>query len=253
MKIPQLKATFAFVMSVILLLFSCSLFAQGSTDTTLEKLRYQLSPELQKRLSGVKYGIINATKEEVDNAINQRDYQDLISNVAKYFELRLGIKYFGFTATQIKEVMSKDDVSICDIVEVGLDPGTFKRTFGAIGVYRDAALLFKFCDGKKYRVQLEDISVDGYSYHPNRFYAAFNRLKTPTIKYNIENRLEIKTLRIVSTRDRIDSIVSNNQYPFVGEFQSLGLDQISASYRIAIIPYPNGELHHCGMNKISYA
>jgi hypothetical protein len=177
---------------------------------------------------------MNTTKEEVDNAINQRDYQDVYGKLGEYLKDQLGISFFAFTETQRLELNSKR-ISTCDLVEVGLEPGKFKRTLGAIGVYKGAALLFRFCDNSQYKVILSDISVDGYSYHPNRFGAAFGRINTPRISYDEKNKLRMRKLPIYKRKDKIDSILSVSTNPIVGLYQSLGYDKNSVNYQIALV------------------
>ncbi len=222
--------------SVFLLLsLSITFNAKSQADSTFILSKNILTKDLQLKLSGVKYAVMNTTKEEVENVINQRDYQDLFVKLSDYLKGNLGINYFAFTESQRAEVYSNKDLGACDIVEVGFNPGKFIRTLGALGVYKHASLQFRFCDGTKYKVELSDISVDGYSYHPNRFAAAFKRVQGSKVKYNPANRLVQPHLTVYNTREEIDSILAHNKNFVVGEYKSLGLDKNSVAYQIAII------------------
>jgi len=215
--------------------FNLSAISQEKKDESFIELQNKISSDLGKKLSGVRYALMNATKEEVQNILNHKDQQDMVGYLSNYLKEYLGIKKFAFTETQKNELFSAKDISICDIVEVGLDPGQYKKQFGALGVYRGSSLLFRFCNGDQYKVFLSDIMVDAYSYHPNRFNAAFKRIAIPSIQYQEANRLKLKNLRIVNTKAGIDSQIANPRNPIVGEFKSLGLDKNIIPYQIAII------------------
>ena len=132
--------------------------------------------------------------------------------------MNLKLRGFAFTETQKHQLTSKKEISVCDLVYVELNPGKFYRTIGALGVYRKAFIEFRFCDQSIYQIMLSEISVDGYSYHPNRFAAAFKRIKKPDISYIEANRLSLKKLPILISRVEIDSLLDNRRNSFEGEY-----------------------------------
>lgn len=206
-----------------------------SVDSGITILRNEISKELALKLTGTQYAVAITTKEEVDLAINQKMYADLYGLLGKYLEENLKLKGFAFTETQLQQLTSRKEISVCDLVMVELNTGKFYRTLGALGVYRKAYLQFRFCDESIYRVMLSEISVDGYSYHPNRFAAAFKRISKPNMVYSEKNRLSLKKLPVLASRAVIDSLIANHRNVFEGEYQSLGFDKASPSYSIAIV------------------
>lgn len=222
------------VIVFVFILFS--IYTKGQNSIIgLVILNNEINSELAKKISGTQYAVMITSKEEVDQAINQKMYSDLFGLLGEYLTTSLKQKGFAFTEAQRNELTSKSQIGICDLFSIEFNPGKLYRTLGALGVYKKAYLQFSFCDGSQYKVMLSDISVDGYSYHPNRFAAAFKRIKKPTIEYSHANRLTIKKLPILASRQQIDSLLDKHENWVVGEYQSLGIDKSSLKYSIAIV------------------